>query len=130
MSGTSGTSANNPFATSTRNYHKKMAERLLPKEQYCPKCESRPNEIHRGPVFPEKYCSDCGTKLDTRIADVYVDLCYGQYEKWDTPKDVPDPYADDNMKPEPQPQNKFRLSLKALYYMMKTYEEELFVDNL
>ena len=111
----------------------KMARRdireSLPKSLYCPNlnCMGPSTSINNGKYRTHsKYCDICGKELESRIADVYIDL------KYDSVKDYKEDKQSPNTEESPkQPQETgLRVGMREFIRMLKAYEEEMFVEGI
>ena len=122
------------YANAEQKTKKLTTEDRLPKEKFCPnveKCFSGGN-----PKSSLKmYCEECGTKLEERIADMYVDLCYDSRSHTTAPYkeyELDDPQPDVKSLDEPiRPDEKrMRVGIKDLVRILKVYEKEVFVEDI
>ena len=128
---TSGTGTGTVYADAKTK--KLTTEDKLPKEKFCPnmeRCFSR--GIPKSPM--KMYCDECGTKLEERIADMYIDLCYKssahttvpyEYDEYEQSECAKEPNAPDN-----PAERKMRVGMKELVRMLKVYEKEVFVEDI
>ena len=100
---------------------------IIPKRMVCPNnsCFGSFTKRNRN----AKYCEECGTELEVRPADMYIDVSFekhvpqtdlrGYPTKDDVPKDVVPPQ-------EP----KIRMSIRDIARAIREYEKEDFLEGV
>ena len=105
----------------------------LPTEHYCPKC----NNNNETSGFT-KFCPHCGTKLESRVADLYIELKHLRYAplkdkdptlKTTEPESINKHPVDPFLTQEKR-DNYGRISIRDFIKMLKKYEKELFIEEI
>lgn len=97
----------------------------LPMEKVC-KNEACFEFNGNGKNGYSEFCHVCGQKLEEQLADVYVELVFSAYN----PVDNPITQVTQEVKQEPMPERKARVSIKELIHILNVYQKEVFVEKL
>ena len=119
-----------------------QARDFMPIRRICPKCDDEKNPYNSFKEYlpSDKFCSHCGTELETQIADVYLTVSRSYYspEQFDYhPEEAGEPERTDHDDSKPvrpgvkrQRDDRNVISLKQLIVLIREYEKEMVLEGI